>query len=155
MRLLLAIVAVAFALVSVAWGDYERGSDEGAAWPSKAGGAGSQPRVACWNKYFPFEPEPPQFRLAPRKCLIYRDGAETYAEGSVLGQSLRWKVRPSRARALGKLDEPKNDRTAPHRGRLVLSRPVNSCGRRVFSRVEYRIRTPRRTIRARFPIYTC
>ena len=83
-------------------------------------------KVACWNKYFPFEPEPPQFRVAPRKCVIYRDGAETYAEGAVLGKSLRWKVWPSRARALGKLDEPKNDRTMPRGGSLVLSRPVDS-----------------------------
>ena len=79
----------------------------------------------------------------------------TYAEGAVLGKSLRWKLWPSRARALGKLEEPKNDRTMPRGGRLVLSRPVDSCGRRVFSRVEYRIKTPRRTIREQFPIYTC
>jgi hypothetical protein len=46
-------------------------------------GASDKPKVACWNKTFPNEQgtEDPQFYRAPRKCIIFKRGAISYAEG--------------------------------------------------------------------------
>ena len=118
--------------------------------------ASDRPHAACWNEYFPFEPERPDFLVKPKRCLLYRDHAKTYSEGAVLGTSLRWRIFSSRAVAEGKLDEPKNDRLRARHGRLVLSNPVESCGgREVYSRLEYSIKTGRQSVHRAYRVYTC
>ena len=110
-------------------------------------------RVACWNTYFPFEAGGPDFLAAPTSCLWYKRNAETYAEGALLGKRLTWRWREDRARARGTLKVPGvGDEFA--RGRVELTRPTESCGRLVFSRIRYRLRAPSGRS-GDYPIYTC
>jgi hypothetical protein len=110
-------------------------------------------RVACWNTYFPFESGGPDFFAAPTKCLWYKRNAETYAEGALLGKKLTWRWREDHARAHGTLKVPGvGDEFA--RGWVELTKPTESCGRLVFSRIEYRLRAPSGRAGS-YPIYTC
>jgi hypothetical protein len=114
----------------------------------------SEPKVACWNHYFPFESEPPDFIAAPRKCLWYKRGAENYAEGALLARKLRWRWDDDRATAKGRLKVPSVGRDFGP-GRVELISPVESCGRTVFSRLRYKLRDSRGRMTGGYPIYTC
>ena len=113
----------------------------------------TKPQVACWNSYFPFEPEGPDFLASPRKCLWYKRKAQTYAEGALLGKRMDWRWRGDHARARGTLKVPGvGDESA--RGWVELTRPTESCGRLVFSRIRYRLKAPSGRSGS-YPIYTC
>jgi hypothetical protein len=114
-----------------------------------------KPHVACWNTYFPFEPEGPDLLKRPSRCLIYRAGAQTYAEGAVAAKRLRWHWGDRKARARGLLDEPATDPGNFKRGRLTLWKPVVNCGTRVFSRAHYGFREHGEWVSKRYRIYTC
>jgi hypothetical protein len=125
-----------------------------AAASSSASGPES-PQVACWNHYFPFEPEGPDILKRPRRCLIFRNGVETYAEGAVSAERLRWRWGNREARARGVLDEPATKPGDFRRGRLILRKPVEDCGTRVFSKVRYRFHEEGKRVRRSYAIYTC
>jgi hypothetical protein len=132
-----------------------------ASWPGTpwAGGEtlaerGEDPRVACWNRYFPFEPGGPVFRTAPGKCAWYRRKAETYAEGALLGRKLRWTWGDQRAVAIGRVKVPGIGRDFGP-GRVRLLEPVQSCGRTVFSSLKYSMRDSEGRLTGGYPIYTC
>ena len=119
------------------------------------GAVTEKPKVGCWNKTFPNEAGTtnPQFYVAPRKCAILRRGAIAIAGGDAIGRSLKWKWGNRRATAKGKLYISS---AGLHPGRIKLSKPVNSCGRLVFSKVRARIDVEGgETVRYGFPIYTC
>ena len=113
-----------------------------------------EPRVACWNRYFPFESEPPLFLTAPPRCSWYRRKAETYAEGALLGTKLSWTWGVHRAIAVGRVKVPGIGRDFGP-GRVRLLDPVQSCGRTVFSRLEYSMRDSQGRLTGGYPIYTC
>jgi hypothetical protein len=113
-----------------------------------------EPKVACWNHYFPFEPEPPDFIEAPRKCLWYMRNAETYTEGALLGKKLKWSWHDDGAQARGTLKVPGVGDGFFARGWVELSKPTKSCGRLVFARIKYRLREPSGRSGS-YPIYTC
>jgi hypothetical protein len=115
----------------------------------------SATHVACWNHYFPFEPEPPDLLIRPGRCLIYKQGAKTYAEGAVSAKRLRWEWGDSRAKARGRFDEPASDPDRFKRGRLTLRKPVEDCGERVFSEVSYRFRASGKKVSEAYKVYTC
>ncbi len=111
-------------------------------------------RVACWNRYFPFEPGGPLFVTAPHRCRWYRRNAETYAEGALLGKSLKWNWGSGRATGRGMLKVPGTGGEYVH-GRVKLVRPVDSCRGSVFSRLRYRLNVGGRGSMGGYPIYTC
>jgi hypothetical protein len=114
-----------------------------------------RPHVACWNHYFPFEPEGPDILERPKRCLIFKDGAETYAEGAVSAKRLRWRWGDQKAHARGVLEEPVTNPGNFKRGRLTLRKPVEDCGIRVFSKVRYSFREHGERVSRRYRIYTC
>lgn len=116
--------------------------------------AGVRTKVACWNHYFPFESEGPDFYGEPSQCLWYKRKADTYAEGALQGKRLEWDWTARRATAEGRLKLPGTGRDFG-RGRVRLLDPVHSCGRSVFSRLSYRVRGDNRILTGGFPIYTC
>ena len=125
-------------------------TSEGSAEPR-----GEKPAVACWNTYFPFEPEGPDTLKRPKRCLLYRDGAKKYAGGAVASKRLSWNWRNRRATALGRLDEPVRGPERFKRGRLALTKPVEACGRRMFSELSYHYRWRGRQVKRTYAIYTC
>ena len=110
-------------------------------------------KVACWNHYFPAENEQPDFLAAPRKCLWFKRKAVTYFDGAVLGKKLEWEWGDQRATAEGRVKvQGVGDDFGE--GRVRLFKPVESCGRTVFSKLRYKTRSPDGR-EGEFPIYTC
>lgn len=116
--------------------------------------AGAKTKVGCWKDSFPFESGGPSFFAKPRKCLWYRRRADTYAEGALLGKALEWEWRRRHATAAGRLKLPGTGLPFA-KGVVRLQKPVESCGRVVFGRLKYRVRSDNRWHKGGYPIYTC
>ncbi len=142
---------VGLALVATALGYWGAGAAAGGVDAPPVGG---KTKVACWNTYFPFEPEGPDFFAKPLKCLWFKRGADTYAEGALLGKRLEWDWTARHATAEGRVKLPGTGREFG-RGHVRLLKPTESCGRTVFSQLRYRVRGDNRVLKGGFPVYTC
>jgi hypothetical protein len=126
------------------------------ATPSHPKGASGKPKIACWNQTFPTEQgtEDPQSYREPRKCIIFKRGAVSYAEGVVRAYKLRWKNWGHR-RAVGK-GKMFISTAGFFPVKIRLSKPRMSCGRLVFSMIRYRIKNFNGDdFGGRFHPYTC
>lgn len=88
------------------------------------------------NNNFPKE-GPPQIRSAPRRCRWFGDGIDFLA-GAVQARKLKWKHWGSkRTNANGEYFEPMNVEDPWLPLRVKLSKPVERCGRTVYSKATF------------------
>ena len=77
---------------------------------------------------------------SPRKCIIFKKGAEANAEGVANTQSVRWRWGKSKAKGNGKLGV---NMIGPIPARFRLTKVVTSCtGRPVFSKLNVKYHIP-------------
>ncbi len=101
-------------------------------------GAGSRPAVLC--RTFDSSGYVDYFRVAPRKCTMFKRGAEANAEGVANAARVRWRWGAGRAKGKGKLGV---NMVGLVPARFRLSNAVRSCdGRPVFSKLNVRYRIP-------------
>jgi hypothetical protein len=103
----------------------------------EAAPSGQKTKVPCWNKNFPNQ-GPPQIRSAPHKCHLFRRGIDFLA-GAVLFRTHRWKHwGANETRARGKYYEPMNVEDPWHPLRVKLVKPIERCGRTVYSKAIFK-----------------
>jgi len=112
-------------------------------------------KVLCWNDHFPPPGPgsgPPNIRSTPKKCSLYRDGYNYEAAGAVHMRKLHWKDWGGRsAVAKGEFNEPMDANNPWKPIRLVLKRPTEDCGRKVYSKAVFFVQS----VKSGFPIWTC
>lgn len=105
----------------------------GAAVPSGA----EKPKVVCWK--FDASGSTKQFRTAPRKCFMFKRGATYNAEGAAATSHVHWRWGYRRAKGKGKLGISTVGEVP---ARFRLTKPVEKCGRTVFSKLNVRYHVP-------------
>ena len=109
-------------------------------------------RVLCFNNNHPSEGRPADVRSSPRKCSLYRRGYDYEAAGAVHMRKLRWKHWGGQTTvAKGQYAEPMDIEEPWKPIRVRLKKPVERCGRAVYSRAVFHSRG----YRTGFPIWIC
>jgi hypothetical protein len=110
-----------------------------------AGSAATKPRTACTD---PGSGER-SFRIKPRSCDFVKRGESANAF-TIDTESMRWSRWGKQARGRGKTFVSMD---GYRRVKVILRRPVNRCGRRVYARGVFRI--PAYNAKIIYPLYTC
>lgn len=98
-------------------------------------------RVGCFKQTFPAPGEKPKFRKKPSKCIfIDKDGLNSPVPPSrsvQVTENVRWSNWGGR-RAKGRGQGYVGSNQFPVQIRITLSKPKKRCGRKVYSKAEFR-----------------